>query len=124
MELFIATGSAHKLAELGPALPGNILRIPAEAGINGFEVEEDGSTFLENALKKARAPLNSSESPPSPTTLGLPFGPLAALPASSRPDTDRRKEGLGWRPPNETPFFSRICPRGRTGLAPSSAASC
>ena len=55
MELFVATGNAHKLHELGPALPGHALRIPSEAGISGFEVEEDGSSFFENALKKARA---------------------------------------------------------------------
>jgi XTP/dITP diphosphohydrolase len=55
MELFVATGNAHKIVELGPALPGHILKLPAEAGILGFEVEEDGSTYLENAVKKARA---------------------------------------------------------------------
>jgi XTP/dITP diphosphohydrolase len=55
MELFVATGNAHKIVELGPALPGHILRLPSEAGILGFEVEEDGETYLENALKKARA---------------------------------------------------------------------
>jgi XTP/dITP diphosphohydrolase len=55
MEIFVATGNAHKLVELGPALPGHRLRLPAEAGIQGFEVEEDGSTYLENAVKKARA---------------------------------------------------------------------
>jgi XTP/dITP diphosphohydrolase len=55
MELFVATGNAHKIVELGPALPGHILKLPADAGIEGFEVEEDGSTYLENAVKKARA---------------------------------------------------------------------
>ncbi len=55
MELFVATGNAHKLVELGPALPGHILRTPSEVGMEGFEVEEDGSTFLENAMKKALA---------------------------------------------------------------------
>jgi len=55
MEIFVATGNAHKLVELGPALPGHILRIPSEAGIVGFDVEEDGITFLENAVKKATA---------------------------------------------------------------------
>ena len=55
MELFVATGNAHKVIELGPALPGHILKLPADAGIAGFEVEEDGSTYLENAVKKARA---------------------------------------------------------------------
>ena len=55
MELFVATGNAHKLVELGPALPGHILRAPGDAGIKGFEVEEDGDSFLENAVKKALA---------------------------------------------------------------------
>ncbi len=55
MELFVATGNAHKLIELGPALPGQVLRSPADAGIEGFDVVEDGATFLENAVKKAVA---------------------------------------------------------------------
>ena len=55
MELFVATGNAHKIVELGPALSGHILRLPADAGIAGFEVDEDGATYLENAVKKARA---------------------------------------------------------------------
>jgi XTP/dITP diphosphohydrolase len=55
MELFVATGNAHKLVELGAALPGHALRLPSDAGIEGFDVEEDGSTYVENALKKARA---------------------------------------------------------------------
>jgi len=53
MEILVATGNAHKLAELAPALPGQLLRTPADAGFPGFDVEEDGSTFHENALKKA-----------------------------------------------------------------------
>jgi XTP/dITP diphosphohydrolase len=55
MELFVATGNAHKLLELGPALPGQVLRMPTDADIADFEVREDGSTFLENAVKKAMA---------------------------------------------------------------------
>jgi XTP/dITP diphosphohydrolase len=53
MELFVATGNAHKLLELAPALPGHILKSPDDAGIRDFEVEEDGHTFVDNALKKA-----------------------------------------------------------------------
>jgi len=55
MELFVATNNAHKLVELGPALPGHVLKAPSEAGIVGFDVEEDGSSYLENAAKKALA---------------------------------------------------------------------
>jgi XTP/dITP diphosphohydrolase len=55
MELIVATGNAHKLVELGPALPGHRLFSPADLGIEGFEVEEDGERYVDNALKKARA---------------------------------------------------------------------
>lgn len=55
MELYVATNNPHKLLELGPALPGHALRGPRDAGIADFEVVEDGATFAENALKKARA---------------------------------------------------------------------
>lgn len=51
----MATGNAHKLVELGPALPNHTLRTPSDAGMEGFEVEEDGSTYLENAVMKASA---------------------------------------------------------------------
>jgi XTP/dITP diphosphohydrolase len=54
MELFVATGNAHKILELGPALPGHSLKTPADAGLANFDVVEDGSTYLENAVKKAR----------------------------------------------------------------------
>jgi XTP/dITP diphosphohydrolase len=55
MELIVATGNAHKLVELGPALPGHRLLSPADIGYPGFDVEEDGADFVDNALKKARA---------------------------------------------------------------------
>jgi XTP/dITP diphosphohydrolase len=55
MELIVATGNAHKLVELGPALPGHRLLSPADIGYLGFDVEEDGEDFVDNALKKARA---------------------------------------------------------------------
>jgi XTP/dITP diphosphohydrolase len=54
MEIFVATANAHKLLELAPALPGHRLKVPADAGIEGFDVEEDGDSFLDNALIKAR----------------------------------------------------------------------
>jgi XTP/dITP diphosphohydrolase len=55
MELYVATANAHKLIELAPALPGHGLKTPADAGISGFDVVEDGQSFLENAVKKALA---------------------------------------------------------------------
>ncbi|GHU15626.1 non-canonical purine NTP pyrophosphatase [Spirochaetia bacterium] len=59
MTIWFATGNTHKKAELAAILRTAILRdheirIPADAGID-FDPEETGSTFLENALIKARA---------------------------------------------------------------------
>lgn len=55
MELLVATGNAHKLVELAPLLPGHRLLRPSDVGHPGFDVEEDGVTYIENALIKARA---------------------------------------------------------------------
>lgn len=55
MEIFVATGNAHKLVELTPLFPGHVLKTPADAGFSSFDVVEDGLTYLDNALKKALA---------------------------------------------------------------------
>jgi XTP/dITP diphosphohydrolase len=58
MTVWFATGNIHKKRELAAILeaasPGTEIRIPGEEGI-AFDPEETGSTFLENALVKARA---------------------------------------------------------------------
>jgi XTP/dITP diphosphohydrolase len=58
LTIWFATGNIHKKRELAAILqaasPGAELLIPSEAGL-GFAPEETGSTFLENALIKARA---------------------------------------------------------------------
>lgn len=54
MTIWFATGNAHKKQELAAILRGHEIRTPADAGI-AFDPEETGSTFLDNALIKARA---------------------------------------------------------------------
>lgn len=54
MVVWFASGNKHKHGELAAILPSVELRLPGEAGLD-FEPEEDGATFLENALVKARA---------------------------------------------------------------------
>ncbi|AEF81324.1 RdgB/HAM1 family non-canonical purine NTP pyrophosphatase [Leadbettera azotonutricia] len=54
MTIWFATGNTHKKAELAAILGDHTIKIPSEAGIS-FDPEETGSTFLENALIKARA---------------------------------------------------------------------
>ena len=54
MKLLIATNNAHKAQEIREILKDSFTEIVTmrDAGIE-FEVEEDGTTFRENALKKA-----------------------------------------------------------------------
>lgn len=54
MKLVAATGNAHKLKEFREILQDFVIISQKEAGFFG-EVEETGTTFLENALLKARA---------------------------------------------------------------------
>lgn len=53
MEILVATTNRHKIAELESLFPGHCLLSAVDAGFPGFDVEEDGSTYLENAVKKA-----------------------------------------------------------------------
>ncbi|MCC5910165.1 MAG: XTP/dITP diphosphatase [Clostridiaceae bacterium] len=52
----IATGNSHKLEEIGEILQGFNLEIKSMKDVNldGLEIVEDGTTFEENALIKAR----------------------------------------------------------------------
>ena len=55
MKLIIASNNAHKVGEIKKILSGEFEEILSlrESGIN-HETVEDGTTFMENALKKAR----------------------------------------------------------------------
>jgi len=53
MEILLATGNPHKKEELSRILHPHTLLIPSDLGIS-FDADETGSTYLENALIKAR----------------------------------------------------------------------
>ncbi len=55
MELLVATNNPHKLEELKPIFEGWKLRMPIDAGIADFDPHENGSSFFDNALIKARS---------------------------------------------------------------------
>lgn len=55
MTIWLASGNKHKQQELSAILNGHTVKIPAEAGISGFNPEETGTSFIENALIKAKA---------------------------------------------------------------------
>lgn len=52
--LYLATGNKHKREEMQQILPDFEIRIPSDNGIS-FDSVEDGKTFYENSLIKARA---------------------------------------------------------------------
>ena len=53
MELALASGNPHKVAEVRRILPGITVRTPTECGVR-FSYRETGSTYDRNALGKAR----------------------------------------------------------------------
>jgi len=101
MELFVATGNAHKLVELGAALPGHTLKMPSDAGVADFEVDEDGSTYAENALKKARSLFDLVGAPSLADDSGLSVRALGGRPGvlsaryGAEPGPDGRLVVLG-----------------------------
>jgi XTP/dITP diphosphohydrolase len=54
MEILLASNNGHKHDEFTRLFPGRTVRMPADLGLT-FSFEEDGSTFLANALGKAEA---------------------------------------------------------------------
>ncbi len=52
--IWFASSNSHKKAEMERLLPGTIIRLPKEAGLD-FDPVEDGESFIDNALLKARA---------------------------------------------------------------------
>ena len=53
-KLYLASGNKHKQKEMQELLPNFEIRIPSDDGIE-FNPTEDGTSFYENALIKARA---------------------------------------------------------------------
>jgi len=80
MEILVATGNAHKLGELSPLFPGHTLKTPDSVGIDNFEVVEDGASFLDNALIKARALYSATGRPSLADDSGLAVHALGGAP--------------------------------------------
>ena len=79
MKLVAATGNAHKLREMREILTGFEILSQAESGFHG-EVEEAGTTFLENALLKARAVCRATGLPALADDSGLCVDALGGAP--------------------------------------------
>ena len=82
MALLIATGNAGKIRELRALFDPAYWDVvtPAEAGVAGLEVVEDGDTLLANAIKKAHAYANAAELPALADDSGLEVDALDGAP--------------------------------------------
>ncbi|MDR2702353.1 MAG: non-canonical purine NTP pyrophosphatase [Spirochaetaceae bacterium] len=58
MNIWLASGNKHKQQELAAIFADHTLKIPADAGVTGFDPPETGANFAENALIKAGALYN------------------------------------------------------------------
>jgi XTP/dITP diphosphohydrolase len=85
MTLILATNNVHKRDELLTVLKrelGDAIQIQtlAEAGLNGLEIEETGTTLEENALIKARTVFELTSRPTVSDDTGLEVGALNGAP--------------------------------------------
>ncbi len=62
MDILLASNHAHKRDEFSRLLPGHTVRMAGEAGVS-FSFEENGATFLENAMGKAAELYAASHAP-------------------------------------------------------------
>ena len=73
MIIVAATNNRHKLEEIGAITASFDMELLSrkEAGADGFEIEEDGTTFEENSLKKAKTIMEVSGKPSLADDSGL-----------------------------------------------------
>lgn len=53
--MLLASANKKKILEIAPFLPGHGIQVPGEAGISWQSPEENGQTFLDNAIIKAES---------------------------------------------------------------------
>lgn len=80
MELVLATGNAGKLREIAVMLDGLALNVRAQSHYGVSAVEETGTTFVENAIIKARHAARHSGCPALADDSGLAVDALAGAP--------------------------------------------
>ncbi|BCN94367.1 non-canonical purine NTP pyrophosphatase [Thiomicrorhabdus immobilis] len=78
--LVLATGNPHKVVEIGAMLQGYDIEFALQTDFFTEEVEEDGLSYLENALKKARYASQKSGLPALADDSGLEVAALGDSP--------------------------------------------
>lgn len=79
MHIYLASGNRHKQEEFTALLKGHRISLPVDSGI-AFDPEETGTTFLENALLKARVLYESVRCPVIADDSGLCIDALGGKP--------------------------------------------
>lgn len=79
MKIYLASGNEHKKLEVSAILKGYEIAIPKDEGI-AFDADESGSTFLDNALIKAKALYNIVKAPVLADDSGLCVDSLSGMP--------------------------------------------
>ena len=79
MHVYLASGNRHKQEEFAAILKDHHISLPADAGVI-FDPEETGTTFLENALLKARVLYESVKCPVIADDSGLCIDALGGKP--------------------------------------------
>ncbi len=79
MKIYFASGNKHKKTEMMRLLGGIELVLPSEEGIE-FDVEENGKTFIENAIIKAEALYEIVKAPVIADDSGLSVNALNGAP--------------------------------------------
>jgi len=80
MKLVLASGNAGKLVEIREALAGSGIELVAQTGLGIGDAEETGSTFVENAILKARHAARLSGLPALADDSGLCVDALGGAP--------------------------------------------
>ena len=79
MKIYLASGNVNKKREVQELLPSHAIVLPKDEGIE-FDPEETGTTFLENALLKARVLYESVKCPVIADDSGLCIDALGVKP--------------------------------------------
>ena len=92
MKLFFASGNRHKQAEIAKLFPKHEVLIPADCGID-FDPEENGNSFVENSLIKAKALFDIVKVPVIADDSGICVDALNGVPKKcpARHSTHQRK---------------------------------
>ena len=80
MDILVASFNAHKIDELKPLFASHRLLSPADLGYGEMEIEEDGASYFENALIKAKALYSLSGVPTLADDSGLSVATLGGAP--------------------------------------------